>query len=198
MHFFDLFCVLFQFVFTPSSWCITSKYHITIMLVVFSTHKKGWIWNLQTYFIMIYENAKSNITFYNWHYSLWNMLNLAFSSPETLTIVYSTLYALTSLINLFKFLQMYLTLSKEEFTGKKASNTDWSYGRNYYCHRPTQHFCTMVRFIALTYMFRQNCHLQADMNINLTNHLSCASSYCSNLLTRIGIPLRYNKTVPVL
>jgi hypothetical protein len=52
------------------------------------------------------------------------MLNLAFSLPETLTIVQSTLSALTSLINLYNFLQMSLALSKEEFTGKKASNTD--------------------------------------------------------------------------
>jgi hypothetical protein len=34
-------------------------------------------------------------------------------------------------------LQMSLALSKEEFTGKKASNTDWSYGAhtlNFYLH----------------------------------------------------------------
>jgi hypothetical protein len=56
----------------------------------------------------------------------------------------------------------------------------------------------LLHLLICGYMFRQYCHLQANININLINHLSCASSYCSSLLTRIGIPLHYNKTVPVL
>jgi len=46
MHFFDLWCVLFMLVYISGNLYITSKFHTTIMLMVFNTHKKGLIQTL--------------------------------------------------------------------------------------------------------------------------------------------------------
>jgi hypothetical protein len=55
---------------------------------------------------------------------------------------------------------------------------------SYYCHCPTQHFYRIDSFIVVTCSWLHvsaYCHLQGNINTDLTNYSGCANFYLSKL-----------------